>query len=361
MGVAGEHDDGLYAVAADFVLKHFVGAFAAHLDQAVTLDDDELLPLAVVPVLALGDSWPGDVDAHLAAIRSMHQLGEGAAGVGVHLQVEGGLVLGQVAQIGGEQALGQAACGNFGNRQRLRQGGEAVEHIDYLAQGGLEGHRHVAVAAVLAADGFDALELAVVLAALQGENHLVDQVVDVEQFELDGGVVDPDGQPVGDVVAEGGHGGVVVGPAPLAEEVRETVDQNSGAGLAGIVEEELLAGLLALAVGVAGVAADEGGLDGAAEHNRAGVAVLLQGVEQDGGEAEVALAEIVGILGAVDAGEVEDEVGLAAVAVEVRRGRVKVVLEDLVDGHGIVLSLAGFCVIELSTKVFAYKTLGASN
>ena len=87
--------------------------------------------------------------------------------------------------------------------------------------------------------------------------------------------------------------------------------------------------------------------------------MLLQGVEQDGGEAEVALVEIVGILGSVDAGEVEDEVGLAAVAVEVRRGRVEVVLEDLVYLNRIVPGLTVFYVIELSTKVFANKTLGA--
>ena len=66
VGVAGEHDYGLDAVAADFVVEYFVGAFFAELDESVAADYDELFPLGVVPVLAFGDAGFGDVDRHLA-------------------------------------------------------------------------------------------------------------------------------------------------------------------------------------------------------------------------------------------------------------------------------------------------------
>ena len=66
----------------------------------MAFDDDELLPLGVVPVLALCNTGLGDVDAYLSAIGGVDKLGKRAAVVAVHLQVENGLVGGQIAQIG---------------------------------------------------------------------------------------------------------------------------------------------------------------------------------------------------------------------------------------------------------------------
>ena len=69
VGVAGEHDHGLDFVAGYFIFNDFIRAFLAHLNNAMALDDDELFPLAVVPVLPFGDTGLGNVDAHLAAVR----------------------------------------------------------------------------------------------------------------------------------------------------------------------------------------------------------------------------------------------------------------------------------------------------
>ena len=361
MGVAGKHDYGLYAVAAHLVLYHFVGAFLPHPDESVAFYDYELLPLAVVPVLAFGDSGPGDVDAHLSAGGGVDELGERAAVVDVHLQVEDGLIFGQIAEIGGKEALGERVGGDFRYHQSGRQGGEPVQEVDNLAEGDVECRGHVAVTAIGLADSLHAVELAVMLAALQGENHLVDEVVDVEELELNGGVIHLDWQPVGNVVAEGGHGGVVVGTAPLAEEVGKAVYEDFCAVFAGIAEEKLFAGFLAFAVGMAGVAAYKRGLNGAAEHHRAGVAVLAQGVEQGRGEAEVALGEVLGVFGTVHAGEVEHEVGLGAVAVEVLGRGVEVVLENLVDGHGVIPGFAFLYVIELGAKVLSNESFSTCN
>lgn len=96
MGVAGEHDDTLDFVTTHLVVEDFVGAFLAELDEAVAGDDDELFPLGVVPMLALGDAGLGDVDAYLSAVEGVNQFGERAAGIDVHLQIEDGLFLGKV-------------------------------------------------------------------------------------------------------------------------------------------------------------------------------------------------------------------------------------------------------------------------
>ena len=91
---------------------------------------------------------------------------------------------------------------------------------------------------------------------------------------------------------------------------------------------------------MAGIAADQSSLDRARQHHGAFVVMLSQSVEQSRGEAEVALAEILGILGAVYAGEIEHEISLATVAVKLFGRRVEVVFEDLVDFDGIVARLA---------------------
>ena len=112
-------------------------------------------------------------------------------------------------------------------------------------------------------DDVKAVELAVVLLAFEAGKHLVHEVVDVEELELHAGVVDGVGQVVGEGVAEGGHGAVVVGPAPFAEEVREAEHQHAGARLLAVLQEQILPRLLAAAVFAVAKAAGERGLLGA--------------------------------------------------------------------------------------------------
>ena len=78
MGVSRKHVDGGYVVAGDFPFEDL--AFwiikVALLDESMAFDHDELLELGVVPMLPLGDSGFGDVDADLAGIVRVDQLGE---------------------------------------------------------------------------------------------------------------------------------------------------------------------------------------------------------------------------------------------------------------------------------------------
>ena len=90
--------------------------------------------------------------------------------------------------------------------------------------------------------------------------------------------------------------------------------------------------------------------------------MALQGVQQRGGEPEVALHELRLVLGAVDAREVEDEVGAGAVFLQLTGRRVDVVLHDLEGQQARVLLasvLAVPYVLESAAEVPADEAPGA--
>ena len=383
MGIAGEHVHGLDVVAGDFPFEDlsFRVIEVSLLDEAVAFDNDELLELGVVPVLALGDAGLGDVDGDLTCIERMDQLCKRASVIHVHLEREGGFFLREVAEVGAVEFLGEAAGGDLGDGEGLGLGGELVEQVYNFAEGGFVGGGDVAVAANFvilrrnrriqilrcaqddrgSGNNGEAVEFAAMLLAFEAGDHFVHEVIDVEEFQLDTGVVDGIGQVVGDGVAEGGDGGVVVGTAPFAEEVRKTIDQDFGTGVFAILEEEVLPCFFAAAIFGVAEASGEAGLLRAGEHDRAGVAVLLERVEKGADEAEVAGHEFFLVLGTVDAGEVEDEVGLLAPLVELLGGGVKVVFEDGLDVDSVVAGFAVFDVVELGTKVLSNESFGAGD
>ena len=156
---------------------------------------------------------------------------------------------------------------------------EALQKIDDLPQRHLVRRRHITIATVLSRHGCKAVELTAMLLPLQSVQHLLHEIVDVEKLKLRTAVVDADGQIVSDIVAESRHGAVVIGAAPLAEEVGETIDKHFGARLGGIAEKQLLPRLLAAAV-VAVVSADERRLDGRGQHHGTSVTMPFERCEQ---------------------------------------------------------------------------------
>ena len=332
MRVAGDHLHGAHVRARDDVLVD--GELVAlgvlphlpQLDARGAGDHQEPLPLAHVPVVALGDAGLRDVDGDLAALRRAQELGERAAVIHVRLEAVGEVPRLVVGQERAPELLGEGALRQVGHGKRLAAVAEAPEQVDDLAQG-----LHVGlgdVAEVLPLDALEALVAAAVFLPQQGAQHLVDQVVDVEELQLDRGVVHGVGAAVGDGVAEGRHGGVVARSAPLAVEVREAVDEDRSARALRVLAEQALPRELGLAVDRALEAARQARLRGAGEHDGALVAVALERLEQRGGEPEVALHVLGLVLGAVDTGEVEDEVRAGAVAVQLLERRLDVVFHD---------------------------------
>ena len=133
-----------------------------------------------MPVLAFGDAGLRDVDAYLTAVGSVDQFGKRATLVAVHLQVKHGFVFRQIAEIGREEALGEAVSRNLRNHQRLRQPGELMQQIYDFAECGMEGRRDIAVTAIIFANCFHSVEFAVVFFALEGKEHLLHEVIDVK-------------------------------------------------------------------------------------------------------------------------------------------------------------------------------------
>ena len=105
VGVAREHDDRLYLISAHLIVENLgirVG-FVSQLNESMSADYREVLELAVVPMLALGDSGFADVDTHLTMSEGVEELGEAASGIDIHLVVIDGFLLWEVREIDGHQ------------------------------------------------------------------------------------------------------------------------------------------------------------------------------------------------------------------------------------------------------------------
>lgn len=342
--VAGDHLHGAHVGTAHDVLvdgERVAVGVLPHLPQPDARGagyHQEPLPLAHVPVVALGDAGLGHVDGDLAALRRAQELGERAAAVDVGPEAIGEVTRLVVGKERAPELLGEGALGEVRHVERLAAVAESAQQVDDLAQGLHVGLRDVAEPVPLHA--LEALVSAAVLLPQQGAQHLVHEVVDVEELELHAGVVHGVGAAVRDGVAEGRHRGVVARAAPLAVEVGEAVDEHGGAGALRVIAEEALPRELRLAVYGALEAARQARLRGAGEHDGARVAVALQGFEQRRGEPEVALHELRLVLGAVDARQVEDEVGAGAVVLQLLGRRVDVVLHDLEGEQRLVFGAA---------------------
>ena len=223
------------------------------------------------------------------------------------------------------------------------------------------GDRHITIAAVLGRHGCKAVEPAAVLLPFERIQHLLHQIVDIEKFKLGIAVVDPDGQIVGGVMAKGRHGAVIVGAAPLAEEVGETIDKHFGTRLGGIAEKQLLPRLLAAAV-VAVVSADKRRLDRRGQHHGTSVMMPFERCEQLQREAEVARHKLGGMLRAVDTCQMKDEICFLAILVQLFLRRIEIVLVNLIDLErrtGAILIIAK--VFKRLRQIFPYKPLRPGN
>ena len=151
-------------------------------------------------------------------------------------------------------------------------------------------------------------------------DQFVHHIVDIDQMQLHRRVVHRDRQIVGDIVAEGRNGRVIIRTAPFAEKIRKTVNQYFRAGLFGIVEQQLLAGTFGLAVRIV-----QSRLNRRRNHHRAGIAMFFQRGEKRRREPEIASHKLRRVLRTVDTREVEDEIRIPAIGIEFFRRTVQIV------------------------------------
>ena len=139
MRVAGDHLHGAHVRAGDDVLVDGVRPALGVLPHLPQLDGrgagdhQEPLPLAHVPVVALGDAGPAHVDRNLAALRRAQELGERAARVHVGLEAIGEVPRLVVGKERAPEFLGKGAVSQVGHRQRLAAVAEATQQVYDLA------------------------------------------------------------------------------------------------------------------------------------------------------------------------------------------------------------------------------------
>ena len=179
---AGNHVDSLDLVPGNLKFHRFPGVDVPLLNQAMTGDHNEQLPLGVVPVLPLGDAWTADVDAHLTAIGGVHQFRERATVIHVHLEGILELVCRQIDQVQGVQLFGKGAIRHFRHHERSRLCLEFLKQIHNLPQRDLVGHGNTAVTSLCFQDSLHTVKLAVLLLAFQQVKHSFYEIIDVQQF-----------------------------------------------------------------------------------------------------------------------------------------------------------------------------------
>ena len=139
MRVAGNHLHGSHVGTGDGVLVDrervalCVLPHLPELDRRGAGDHQEPLPLAHVPVVALGDAGLRDVDGDLAALGRAQELRERAAVVHVGLEAVGEVARLVVGQERAPELLGEGALRQVGHGKRLAAVAEAVEKVDDLA------------------------------------------------------------------------------------------------------------------------------------------------------------------------------------------------------------------------------------
>ena len=278
-------------------------------------------------MVALGDAGLGNVHAHLPALRRTEEFGERPAIINVGLQIVSETAQLVIAQKRRVELLGERAFRQIGHAERLAGVAEALEQPDDFAERRPLRSGREAIAPRLVWHAFGSLVVATLHVAHEGLQHGRDQIVDIQKLELDRRIVHVEFAVVRDGVAERRHGGVVVRPAPFAVQVRKPVHVGACPRAARVLEQQFFARKLALAVGASSIAAAKRRLHGAREHHGAGIAVLLEEGEQRFAEIPVALHEFGLLFGAVHARQVEDEVGLGAIALKLADRALAVVFE----------------------------------
>lgn len=116
--------------------------------------------------------------------------------------------------------------------------------------------------------------------SLKSIEHFFHEVVDKKHLELDRRGVDRDRQVVCNIIAERTDGAVVVRFHPLADKIREAVNQHLRSGFLGIGEEQILAGSLGESVFLCAESPRKRRLNRRRQHNGTCIMVFFQRVKQ---------------------------------------------------------------------------------
>mgnify|MGYP006924771117 CR=1 FL=1 len=256
------HVDGFDFIPGDFKFDCLSGIDISFLNKAMTGNDDEDFPLAVVPVLAFGDTGAADIDRYLPAVVGMHQLGEEASLVHIHLEISLEFPFRQICQVKREECLLKGTRFHGRHQECLWLFFEHLQKIDDAAKGNFMSPRHAAEFAIAVLHKLSArIVLAMDFPAFQEVVHSFDEVIDIEQLELGISVIHREGLVIGYRPAECADGTVILRTA-VPHEVRETVNCHFCSRFLSIREEKIFPRFLAPAIWAISEASGECRLNG---------------------------------------------------------------------------------------------------
>ena len=79
VGISRQHVDSLNLLPAHFKFDYFIRANLSLLDQAMTGNNNEEFPFAIMPVLSLCNSRLGDIHAELTMVGGLQQLSKASS------------------------------------------------------------------------------------------------------------------------------------------------------------------------------------------------------------------------------------------------------------------------------------------
>ena len=177
MCIAREHDDTLDFVTRNLIVENFIGSFFAQLNQAMTGNDNELLPLGVMPMFALGDAWFADVDRDLTALEGVNEFGEGASVVHIHLEVEDGLLLWEIREEGAVESLCERVGRNLWDHESLWHLDKLMKEVNNLAKFYMMCYRSCTIATIGSEYGINPIKLTMMLFTFECTDHFLNEII----------------------------------------------------------------------------------------------------------------------------------------------------------------------------------------
>ena len=223
-------------------------------------------------------------------------------------------------------------------------------------------HRTITVTPIFLWYYLKSIKFTAMLLVVQTIQHLIHQIINIQQFQFHAGVIHRIRQVVGKSIAERRHGRVVVRTAPFPKQIRETIDKHFCASFLLILQEQVLAGLLRAAILAIAKAACKRSLLRRGQHHRTFVPILLQRIQQGWSKPEVTFHKLRSLLRSVHPGKVKNEVSFLTIHIQQCRIRINVILVHLVYLQVWETSVLPLLYIaKVCTEVFSNETLCTCN
>lgn len=166
--------------------------------------------------------------------------------------------------------------------------------------------------------------------SLDGVQDFLDQIVDIYELKRGVGITNRDRQISRYVVAKGCDDGIVVGSAPLAEEIGQAIHHDIRTRFPAVFENELLCALLGLPVEAAGVASRQTRLNGRGQQHGTAPVVFAEYTKKPTRKVRVARFKFAFVLRSVHARKVDDKISPTAEPLKLLGGYLPCAEENVV-------------------------------